>query len=136
MPFTCAFADVRGIVRSVPRVGTRRKFSRLNQFARRNLSKYDRSVLALQLEPLYAAEAKRRQAATQFGSTVVQNSAPPQDTGKTVEKLAKLAGTSRDTIRKVKNTLLRRPAHRRDSARAAKGQGQPVPAECNSRYTD
>lgn len=73
-----------------------------NQFARRNLSKYDRSVLALQLEPLYAAEAKRRQAATQFGSTVVQNSAPPQDTGKTVEKLAKLAGTSRDTIRKVK----------------------------------
>ena len=31
-----------------------------NQFGRRNLSKYDRSVLALQLEPLYAAEAKRR----------------------------------------------------------------------------
>lgn len=70
-----------------------------NQFARRNLSKYDRSVLALQLEPLYAAEAKRRQGTR---TDLVQNSAPSSDTGKTVEKLAKLAGTSRDTIRKVK----------------------------------
>lgn len=73
-----------------------------NQFGRRNLSAYDRSALALQLEPLYAAEAKRRQAATQFGSTVVQNSARPQESGKTIDKLANLAGTSRDTIRKVK----------------------------------
>lgn len=70
-----------------------------NQFGRRNLSKYDRSVLALQLEPLYAAEAKRRQGTR---TDLVQNSAPSSDTGKTVEKLAKLAGTSRDTIRKVK----------------------------------
>jgi len=73
-----------------------------NQFGRRNLSKYDRSVLALQLEPLYAAEAKRRQAATQFGSTVVQKSAPPQDSGKTRDKVAAAAGVSHDTIRKVK----------------------------------
>lgn len=69
-----------------------------NQFARRNLSKYDRSVLALQLEPLYAAEAKRRQGTR---TDLVQNSAPSSDSGKTVEKLAKLAGTSRDTIRTV-----------------------------------
>lgn len=75
-----------------------------NQFARRNLSKYDRSVLALQLEPLYAAEAKRRQqeSGKQFGrgqEKVSQNSAEPI---RTDEQLAKLAGTSRDTIRKVK----------------------------------
>lgn len=66
---------------------------------RRNLSKYDRSTLVLKLEPLYAAEAKRRQGTR---TDLVQNSAPSSDTGKTVEKLAKLAGVSRDTIRKVK----------------------------------
>lgn len=71
-----------------------------NQFARRNLSKYDRSVLALQLEPLYAAEAKRRMSAGGNSSEVGrQISDNPQ---RTDEQLAKLAGTSRDTIRKVK----------------------------------
>lgn len=71
-----------------------------NQFGRRNLSKYDRSVLALQLEPLYAAEAKRRMSAGGNSSEVGrQISDNPQ---RTDEQLAQLAGTSRDTIRKVK----------------------------------
>lgn len=70
-----------------------------NQFGRRNLSAYDRSALALQLEPLYAAEAKRRQGTR---TDLVQNSAPSPESGKTIDKLANLAGTSRDTIRKVK----------------------------------
>ena len=71
-----------------------------NQFGRRNLSPYDRSVLALQLEPLYSAEAKRRMQAGGNSSEVGrQNSDNPQ---RTDEQLAKLAGTSRDTIRKVK----------------------------------
>lgn len=116
---------MRGIVRSVPRIGVRPKVSRLNQFARRNLSKYDRSVLALQLEPLYAAEAKRRALdGNSRGGKSRQKSDTTSITAepiRTDEQLAKLAGTSRDTIRKVKNTRLRRPAHRRDSARAAKG---------------
>lgn len=78
-----------------------------NQFARRNLSKYDRSVLALQLEPLYAAEAKRRQqeSGKQYGrgqEKVSQKSDEPISAARTDEQLAKLAGTSRDTIRKVK----------------------------------
>ena len=53
------------------------------------------------LESLYAAEAKRRQSGGQGGVLLSQNS----DEGnhiRTDEQLAKLAGTSRDTIRKVK----------------------------------
>ena len=82
-----------------------------NQFGRRNLSKYDRSVLALQLEPLYAAEAKRVHAANggdkksdEYRESALQNSVKPisQPHFHTDEQLAKLAGTSRDTIRKVK----------------------------------
>ena len=70
-----------------------------NQFGRRNLSKYDRGVLALKLEPLYAAEAERRMLAGKA------NPSQKSDEGshtRTDEQLAKLAGMSRDTIRKVK----------------------------------
>lgn len=83
-----------------------------NQFGRRNLSPYDRSVLALQLEPLYAAEAERRLHMSQGrGKKGSQNSDNLNDNSeeggksyhlRTDEQLAKLAGTSRDTIRKVK----------------------------------
>ena len=74
-----------------------------NQFARRNLSTYDRSVLALQIEPLYAEEAKRRQMATlKQNITDVQKSAPRDELGKTRDKVAAIAGVSHDTIRKVK----------------------------------
>lgn len=84
-----------------------------NQFKRRNLKPYDRSVLALQLEPLYAAEAKRRLSpgTNQYTKRSSQNSDETSDDSeeggksyhlRTDEQLAKLAGTSRDTIRKVK----------------------------------
>lgn len=65
----------------------------------RNLIKYDRARLVLELEPLYAAEAKRRMSeggnSSKVGRQIFDN---PQ---RTDEQLAKLAGTSRDTIRKV-----------------------------------
>lgn len=72
-----------------------------NQFARRNLNSYQKSVLALQLEPLYAAEAKRRQQGGQGGVLLSQNleKANPVHTD---ERLAQVAGVSRGTIRKVK----------------------------------
>lgn len=84
-----------------------------NQFKRRNLKPYDRSVLALQLEPLYAAEAKRRkyEGRNQYSESLSQKSDEGSDDSeeggksyhlRTDEQLAKLAGTSRDTIRKVK----------------------------------
>ncbi len=78
-----------------------------NQFGRRNLSPYDRSVLALKLEPLYAEEAKRVHDANggdkksdEYRESASQKSDAPKI--RTDEQLAKLAGTSRDTIRKVK----------------------------------
>lgn len=68
-----------------------------NQFGRRNLSKYDRSVLALELESMYAQQAKDRQ---RLGGAqkVPQISAEPE----TRDKVAAVAGVSHDTIRKVK----------------------------------
>jgi len=68
-----------------------------NQFGRRNLSAYDRSVLALKLKPLIAAKAKEKK--IESGGAVPQKSAkPPIDTR---EELAKVAGVSHDTIHKV-----------------------------------
>ena len=78
-----------------------------NQFGRRNLDKYDRGVLALQLEDMYKAEAKRRQQESgrhhgRGQEKVSQKSDEPISPIRTDEQIAKLAGMSRDTIRKVK----------------------------------
>jgi hypothetical protein len=80
-----------------------------NQFGRRNLSKYDRGVLALQLESMYAIEAKRRQAqaggnhGNQYtGGKMAVSQKSDEAPIRTDEQIAKLAGMSRDTIRKVK----------------------------------
>ena len=71
-----------------------------NQFGRRNLSKYDRSVLALQLESMYTEEAKKRQISTlKQNATDTQKSA---ERGETRDKVAAIAGVSHDTLRKVK----------------------------------
>lgn len=75
-----------------------------NQFGRRNLGKYDRGVLALRLEPLYTAEAKRNSDANLKRGTIAPDSqkSDTREIGRTDERIAKLAGMSRDTIRKVK----------------------------------
>lgn len=70
-----------------------------NQLGRRNISTYDRGVLALKLKPLIQAEAKKNQQAGGNNSEVGrQKSAQPQ---KTRDKLAEIADMSHDTIRKV-----------------------------------
>lgn len=66
-----------------------------NQFGRRNLSAYDRSILALKLKPVIAEKAK---ANLHQGQKPLQKSANPIDTR---EELAKVAGVSHDTIHKV-----------------------------------
>lgn len=66
-----------------------------NQFGRRNLSAYDRSILALKLKPVIAAKAKERMLAGKANPT--QNSAQ----GETRQEIAKAAGVSHDTIAKV-----------------------------------
>ena len=62
-----------------------------NQFGRRNLSAYDRSLLALKLKPMIADKAKER-----------QNLGLKSDEGcRTDVKLGKIAGVGKDTIHKV-----------------------------------
>ena len=69
----------------------------LNQFGRRNLSAYDRSVLALKLKPLIAKKAKEKQ--SEAGGAVRQKS--DKAAIDTKKELAKTAGVSHDTIHKV-----------------------------------
>ena len=67
----------------------------LNQFGRRNLSAYDRSILALKLKPMIAEKAKEQQGTR---TDICQKSDKSIDTKK---ELAKVAGVSHDTIHKV-----------------------------------
>jgi hypothetical protein len=74
----------------------------INQFGRRNLSAYQRSLLALELETLYrrkAIESKAEKVSHYRNSgEVLQNSAKPD----TRKELATIANVSHDTIAKVK----------------------------------
>ena len=67
----------------------------LNQFGRRNLSAYDRSVLALKLKPMIAKKAEQN---LHQGNEPLQKSVNPVNTQK---ELAKVACVSHDTIHKV-----------------------------------
>ena len=66
-----------------------------NQFGRRNLSAYDRSILALKLKPIIAEKAKEN---LHQGNEPLQKSVNPVNTQK---ELATIAGVSHDTIHKV-----------------------------------
>lgn len=73
-----------------------------NQLGRRNLSLYDRSILALKLKPVIAAKAKAKQLSTlkQNAETVSQKSDEREELS-TKKEIAKAAGVSHDTIAKV-----------------------------------
>ena len=66
----------------------------LNQFGRRNLSNYQRSVLALELEEVFSNKAKERMLS---GNPVLKS-----EQGRTIEKIGKVASVGKDTIAKVK----------------------------------
>jgi ParB-like chromosome segregation protein Spo0J len=68
----------------------------LNQFGRRNLSKYDRSLLALKYKAIIQEQAQKRMSE---GAKGTQISAEAK--GETRDKLAKIADVSHDTIHKV-----------------------------------
>jgi N6-adenosine-specific RNA methylase IME4 len=76
----------------------------LNQFGRRNLSNYQRSVLALELEGLFREKAKESKSdkISHFRNTgeIVQKSEPSE---KTIHKISNIANVSHDTIAKVKH---------------------------------
>ena len=70
-----------------------------NQFGRRNLSTYDRGVLALRLKPAIAKKAKENEKrGGGSGSSGRQKSDNPVTTSR---ELAKIAGVSHDTIHRV-----------------------------------
>ena len=68
-----------------------------NQFGRRNLSNYQRSVLALQLEEVFKEKAREKQ--KEAGELKQKSAEAPIETRK---ELAKVANVSHDTIAKVK----------------------------------
>jgi len=74
-----------------------------NQLGRRNLTDYDRTVLALELEEIVKARAKENlvQSGKQYGkgSQKSENPIKPVDT---MKEVAKVAGVSHDTVAKVK----------------------------------
>lgn len=110
-----------------------------NQFARRNIDKYQRAQLALQLKAIIAGKAKENQKAAgeNFGrgsaEKLSQNSAKAiegseqekvcQISDKAIEpidtraELAKLAGISHDTIQRVETIETKAPEPLRQAAR-------------------
>ena len=79
-----------------------------NQFGRRNLNNYQRSVLALSMEELFKEKAKENMSAAgkayspkegKQNSADLSTEKPPIETRK---ELAKLANVSHDTIMRVK----------------------------------
>jgi N6-adenosine-specific RNA methylase IME4 len=69
-----------------------------NQFGRRNLSNYQRSVLALQLEDVFREKAKENQGNRNDIKQISAESKPIE----TRQEVAKIANVSHDTIAKVK----------------------------------
>lgn len=76
----------------------------MHQFGRRNLSNYQRSILALELEEVFREKVKESKAEKvshyrQTGEVKQKSAEPPIETRK---ELAKVANVSHDTIAKVK----------------------------------
>jgi 16S rRNA G966 N2-methylase RsmD len=76
-----------------------REWMILNQFGRRNLSNYQRSILALQLEEVFSVKAKEQQVRKPESVKQISAEQKPIETRK---ELAKIAQVSHDTIAKVK----------------------------------
>lgn len=73
----------------------------LNQFGRRNLSNYQRSVLALQLEEVFREKAKEKQKLSE-GKGIQKSEDLKKPEVVTIKEVAKVANVSHDTIAKVK----------------------------------
>lgn len=73
----------------------------LNQFGRRNLSNYQRSVLALELEDVFKEKAKEKQKLSE-GKGIQKSEDLKQPEFVTIKEVAKVAQVSHDTISKVK----------------------------------
>ena len=73
------------------------------QLARRNLTPYQKTQLALAFEPVLKEQAKGRQGKrNDLLPNIVKNSSQSSEEGKTRNTLSNISGVSHDTIRKVK----------------------------------
>lgn len=88
----------------------------LNQFGRRNLSAYQRSILALKLKPMFEEKAKENVSAVIAQNNVARQNPDFQISEKvkynpanTTKELAKVAGVSHDTIAKVQKIEQKAP---------------------------
>ena len=72
----------------------------LNQFGRRNLSNYQRSVLALELESVFSERAKEKE--LERKTTFHKSEKSNIETVNTVKEISKVANVSHDTLAKVK----------------------------------
>jgi len=75
----------------------------LNQFGRRNLTKYQRSELVMKLKPVLQGKAKENQG-NRNDLNILQNSVKSKSTD-VQKELAKLAGVSHDTIYKSEKIM-------------------------------
>ncbi|MEO0006887.1 MAG: hypothetical protein RJA20_1083 [Bacteroidota bacterium] len=93
-PFNIVYRDFDGYISAKAWMIT-------NQFGRRNISNYQRSVLALQLEGLFREKGKQNQRGGRGGVLLStgEEDFRPVDTKK---ELARIAAVSHDTIAKVK----------------------------------
>jgi N6-adenosine-specific RNA methylase IME4 len=71
-----------------------------NQFGRRNLSNYQRSVLALQLEEVFSAKAKEKE--FERKTTFVKSQKSSLETINTNKELSNISGVGQQTIARVK----------------------------------
>ena len=79
----------------------------LNQLGRRNLSNYQRSVLALQLEQVFSAKAKEKE--LERKTTFQKSEKSNLEAVNSVKEVSKLASVSHDTIAKVKKIQEKAP---------------------------
>lgn len=101
------------------------------QFGRRNLLPFQRSELALKMKNVIQAKAKEKQAefhGNQYKSGLSQKSDEVQI--RTDEELSKLAGVSRDTIRKAEKIIVEGNDEQKERARTG-GKGNTVNAIFN-----
>ncbi len=102
-----------------------------NQFGRRNLSMFDRGVLALRLKPILEEKAKGRQSLAggdkKSAKSLMTNWSEPISQGTTRKALAEISGTSEGTIARVETIVTKGTPEQIERAR----KGEAVSKICN-----
>lgn len=94
-----------------------------NQFGRRNLSMFDRGVLALRLKPILEEMAKQRQMLaggdkkSENAKSLITNWSEPISQGTTRKALAEISGTSQGTMQRVETIVTKGTPEQIDRAR-------------------